>query len=411
MNQSQTQNLEAKLAEYNSLRTEILQKIEQNNQLLTVTFTSIIAILAFAVTADDPFLFVVPMAVIVPLSMRISYYRGAIAKLSAYIVVYLEEYIDGLNWESLNDKLIRTTKAKKSSHIKLVRHECLVLSIVCYICYLQCLYHHLSDLWYQNVLQILWPISFIVAEASISFDVKVINDERANWIDIWDDFKSASSAINANKSKQSIMGLKITGHERIVALLSVSSIVLTALYFKVYPNAISNVLLGISTGLLAGIVLLVVTGVKSREQKRLTNIYKAIWQIRCLLSEIVSAYSNLYHATYHGKKEQINFQQYKDLTWTAYFSCQHSLEKLIRLDIQIIPANIYRDLIDFINTFKQCLQNLNDRIAQASDKKTLTEIRDEFYSLSHMAYVLRYKLLEQQTIISDEKIRIENSLF
>lgn len=177
----------AELAEYNTLRTEILHKIELHNHLITITFTAVIAILAFAANTDDPFLFIIPLAVIIPLSMRISYYRSAISKLSAYIIVYLENHINGLNWESRNSKIVEF--AKGNNHIRLVRHECLILSIICYGCYLYCLCHHWSDSYYKNIFAVLWPICLVILETLISFDVKVITKERKSWINIWIDFK------------------------------------------------------------------------------------------------------------------------------------------------------------------------------------------------------------------------------
>ncbi len=205
-------NLEAELAEYNTLRTELLQKIEQNNQLITLTFTAVIAILAFAVNAavtsdtNVTFLFVVPMGVIIPISRRISYYRSSITKLSAYIVVYLEDHIDGLNWESRNSALAQAGIGKNINHIKSIRNECFILSIICYACYLQSLLNHISGIWYQDAWNILWPFSLVVREAYVTYDVRVTNKERANWIGIWTSFKLADSSsakrIGVNKGSK-----------------------------------------------------------------------------------------------------------------------------------------------------------------------------------------------------------------
>lgn len=188
-----SQNIEVKLAEYNTLRSEILQKIEQNNQLLAFTFTAIIAVLAFAVEAGNLFLYIAPMMIIIPLSIRIAYYKSAIVRLSAYIIVYLEGQINELAWESRNCSLSQMNVFNKSIFTNLFEHECLILSLICFLCYLQALLTSSSDCCIKIMLTIC-ALVLIIVEFIISFNVKTTNKERIKWIDIWTLYKLQNSS-------------------------------------------------------------------------------------------------------------------------------------------------------------------------------------------------------------------------
>ena len=79
------------MKEYQNLRDEITQEIGLHNTLLTFTITTTIAVLSFVFAQDTilPFLFLLPFCIIIPMSMRIAYYRTNMAKISAYIVFVL----------------------------------------------------------------------------------------------------------------------------------------------------------------------------------------------------------------------------------------------------------------------------------------------------------------------------------
>ena len=96
------------LKEFDYLKNEINQKIILHNNLLTFTITTVVAILSFALGAKNkvnPHLFLMPFCILIPMSVRISYYRFAMAKLSAYIIVFLEEQIPEIKWETRNYKV------------------------------------------------------------------------------------------------------------------------------------------------------------------------------------------------------------------------------------------------------------------------------------------------------------------
>ena len=94
------------IKEYEELRNEIKQKVELHNSLITFMITTVIAILAFAVEGDSTILYLLPFGIIIPISMRVTYYRTAMLKLSAYIIVFLESEIEELNWDDIKYHLL-----------------------------------------------------------------------------------------------------------------------------------------------------------------------------------------------------------------------------------------------------------------------------------------------------------------
>lgn len=93
--------IENMIKEYENLRNEILQKIQLTNTLLNFAVTTAVAILAFAVELEtqNALLFLVPFCVLIPTSVRIKYYRNSMARISAYMNVFLEEKIEGFDWD------------------------------------------------------------------------------------------------------------------------------------------------------------------------------------------------------------------------------------------------------------------------------------------------------------------------
>lgn len=77
------------ILEYTNIKEEIQNKIELHNNLITFTITTTVALLAFAFSKENPFLFLVPFCILIPMSSRIAYYRLAFSKLSAYLIVFI----------------------------------------------------------------------------------------------------------------------------------------------------------------------------------------------------------------------------------------------------------------------------------------------------------------------------------
>lgn len=187
--------LQNELKEYDNLREEINQKIELHNKLLTFTITTVIAILTFAISKNNSFLYLMPLGVILPMSMRIAYYRIAMAKLSSYMIVFLEDHIEGLKWETRNTIVIEDSvsiskiiKNRKPLNI-LPYYECLVLSFLCYILYLTS-YMKGRTFQFVTVFNALWPIVFLLIECIITYRINSIDKKKIEWINRWQIIKN-----------------------------------------------------------------------------------------------------------------------------------------------------------------------------------------------------------------------------
>lgn len=184
-------SVENQIKEYDYLHNEISQKIELHNKLITFTITTVVAILSFALSKDNYLLYLMPFGIILPISMRIAYYRSAMVKLSAYMIVFLEDHIDGLKWESRNTPLINdhTCMASKSDKTykvlnTLPNYECLVLSIVCYILYFVN-YINGREFHVTTVINAAWPLIFILIECIITHLINSIDKQKTAWIKYW----------------------------------------------------------------------------------------------------------------------------------------------------------------------------------------------------------------------------------
>lgn len=90
------------MKEYEMLRSEIMQKIELYNSLITFTITTVLGILTLAITTQKRMLFLLTFCIIIPMSLRIAYYKTTIVKISAYMIVFLESKLSEFSWETRN---------------------------------------------------------------------------------------------------------------------------------------------------------------------------------------------------------------------------------------------------------------------------------------------------------------------
>ena len=102
------------LLEYQSIRSEILQKIELRNTLLACAYTVTTAILAIAVNVKDgAMIALLPIPLVMAVTVRMGYYRDATARLSAYLIVFVEPQ-SGLHWEGRNAEVINRLHEEKA---------------------------------------------------------------------------------------------------------------------------------------------------------------------------------------------------------------------------------------------------------------------------------------------------------
>ena len=155
--------------EYNTLRAEVLQKIELHNKLIMFAITTTVAILAFAFSQNNAYLFLLPFCVIIPVSLRVIYYRSAMVKISAYIAVFIEPKNKNYNWETRNHKLNisinnNITKALRSN----INYDCLILSISCYILFVVRFLNMTSKINFDFWIAVISPILLVIIELILS---------------------------------------------------------------------------------------------------------------------------------------------------------------------------------------------------------------------------------------------------
>lgn len=194
---------EQQINEYVTLRGEISQRMTTNNNLITFTITTTVAILSFAIKENLTILFLLPFCIIIPMSMRIAYSRSSLSKIASYMVVFLENDLDGMQWETRNVLLFENKKKEKNKHkykhidkctsfiskITILRYyDCLILSLSCYFLYV---YDYLKDkeISPNIVIPILIPLPLVLWEIWIAKRMNTMEKEKLRWIDTWNNIK------------------------------------------------------------------------------------------------------------------------------------------------------------------------------------------------------------------------------
>lgn len=169
-----------------------MQKIELHNNLLIFTITTCVAILSFAFSQDNAFLYLIPFCVVIPMSLRIAYYLSALVKLSSYMIVFLEEEDCGYNWETLNKAFTnnRITQKKNGIFDFTVQryYEFIILSLVCYILYI-INYVQNNQFDILMVLNLLWPMLLVIFEVYITKRLNSFDKEKNDKVQEWQKLK------------------------------------------------------------------------------------------------------------------------------------------------------------------------------------------------------------------------------
>lgn len=177
------------LKEYEDLRNEIKQKIELHNSQIIFMITTVIAILAFALESKNELLYLLPFGIIIPISMRITYYRTVMAKLSAYIIVFIEDKIEGLNWETRNRELIKSDKSSLFDKCTISHYfEGLMLSIGCCSLYIWSLIEG-KIINAQKIIFLAVLLILVAWEAVITKRIITFNNEKSDWVEKWKGYR------------------------------------------------------------------------------------------------------------------------------------------------------------------------------------------------------------------------------
>jgi len=126
--------------EYKFLRDEVVNYGNTQVSLTTFTITATAGIITLGVNNKNPYIFLLSFIIIVPLFYRILFYRSASMRLAAYLIVFLEPKIEGINWETINSETITSIWENDKAIIKfskIIRHnEFTILAIISDILFL-----------------------------------------------------------------------------------------------------------------------------------------------------------------------------------------------------------------------------------------------------------------------------------
>jgi hypothetical protein len=101
---------DALLAEYSSLRLEIIQLTQLNLQGTGLTLPFIIAAITFGIQTSTPIAFIAAIAIMIITLWYFTYAWSSIRFVGAYIYTILEPKIEGLQWQTLLTERRRITK-------------------------------------------------------------------------------------------------------------------------------------------------------------------------------------------------------------------------------------------------------------------------------------------------------------
>lgn len=172
----------------------------------------------------------------------------------------------------------------------------------------------------------------------------------------------------------------------LVGVILLISVILMALSFFI-DNILSNYLMGISTGLLSGLVLLLVTGTKSNELKRIQIINDTINTCANSLRNINYIYSSIhFHTFYPEGTKGISYKYYKNIMSTHQKFFKENIDILVNIDISLIPTKIKQDYNDIMNI-------LQDRLKISDELLSNTSInQDEIIMNKDMASLILSKI-------------------
>lgn len=170
--------------EYEILHGEIEKKIELQNNLLIFMVTA--TIITIAVESENLLLYLFPFFIIIPTMNRITYYRKAIARISAYMIVFLEPKLNGISWETRNLQLNRRNDEEKKDKrkIKLDYYECPLLSVVCYLLYMcECKAYQLRN--FEDLVKMAGPVFLIAIVIYLTYRINELSKDREAMMNSW----------------------------------------------------------------------------------------------------------------------------------------------------------------------------------------------------------------------------------
>lgn len=181
---------EENLEEYKMLRDEMQNCIERDNTLTTFMVTAVATILTFAISANlqVPFLFLISFCIIIPFTARIAHYKGNVARISAYIIVFLETEMN-IKYETRNI-LAKPEKTKKSKLLISMRNYIgFWLGLISYAVYVAEYINNIGIQGFWNIVFCITPVVLLILTIFLDKKIDSLPKERKRWIETWENLK------------------------------------------------------------------------------------------------------------------------------------------------------------------------------------------------------------------------------
>jgi len=180
--------------EYKLLHSEIMYNHTVQNTLSTFTIASVVTILGFAIS-NHYMLSLLPFVVIIPMMIRIFYCRRATSKISAYMIVFLEQKMPELNWETKN-RLFMNKRSQSTILIHLAtlrNYEFPLLSAASTMIFIWRFLYDIQCFRFIHIFILLIPLPLITFIFIVSKKINELNSDRNYWVNEWTNFKIKSN--------------------------------------------------------------------------------------------------------------------------------------------------------------------------------------------------------------------------
>lgn len=212
---------------------------------------------------------------------------------------------------------------------------------------------------------------------------------------------------------------KLSMHEKIALFLLIIAALLIIMSYC--PNITARsigLIQGVASGIISGIVLLFITGIKERDYKHLSSIYETLQKSNMILSSIIITHNKFYNEFYNFRKQNCESSSYLKLITNTYANFRKYSNLLNNLDfgenyetLQSLSAyNIFLQnaLNEVANTIRQIKKASNSETFDI-DSVILFHLKDVYYDIQETAYYLSREIIERESELSSQKELITKS--
>ena len=207
----------------------------------------------------------------------------------------------------------------------------------------------------------------------------------------------------------------LSNHVKTAFTLTVIAFLLMgfSLYYK-DRTEVTGILQGLSTGLLSGMVLLLITGIKGNEIRELSDMYNFWAKMKGTLITTDELYNTLYYyRTYHDKNDNMTFEKYERIINNIYSEYNTMQRELAAFDYLTLPSKYtIAGLSEFIGFFDLELKKIHPKIVMARIKEdiaALDEVSELLFTLHREMHLLHQSISAQMQKIYNKREKIKNS--